>query len=132
MTAREVVQRARSLAGCHFRPQGRDPALGLDCIGLVMRVFAIPAERVRRDYRLRDTRPREFEEELGRFFVPAATSCSGDVMLCQVGNGRLHLAIHCGGSFVHADAGLRKVVETPGEPSWPVTAIFRHPDLIQD
>lgn len=46
-------------------------------------------------------------------------------MLCAVAEEQLHLAIHCGASFVHADAQLRRVVETPGEPRWPIIAAFR-------
>jgi hypothetical protein len=46
-------------------------------------------------------------------------------MLCAVAADQVHLAIDCGGSFVHADARLRRIVETPGNPSWPVIAVFR-------
>lgn len=132
MNAQEVVQKARSLLGCRFRPQGRDPALGLDCVGLAMQVFAIPPEMTRRNYRLRGPHGRELEAELARFLTPVANARAGDALLCKVGINQMHLAIHCGSSVVHADAHLRRVVEVPGEPIWPVIATFRHRDLIKE
>ena len=38
---------------------------------------------------------------------------------------QLHLGILTRQGFVHADACLRRVVETPGAPSWPVAGIYR-------
>jgi hypothetical protein len=37
----------------------------------------------------------------------------------------LHLAIHSGAGFIHADLSLRRTVETPGAPRWPVIAAWR-------
>jgi cell wall-associated NlpC family hydrolase len=132
MTSRDVVERARSLVGCDFRSQGRDPEVGLDCIGLVLQVFLIPSEQVRRDYRLRESHMSELETQLSRFFRPVATPQAADVLLCRISHAQTHLAVHCGGSFIHAHAGLRRVVETPGQPDWPIAAAFRHQHLIQD
>ncbi len=122
-----AVNRARSLVGVHFRPQGREVGLGLDCVGLVLEVFGIPAATVRRDYRLRRHSQAELDRELCRFFdrLSADRRQSGDVLLCVVAPGQAHLAIECGASFVHADGRLRKVVETPGQPPWPIIAAYR-------
>lgn len=122
-----IVGRARSLVGTRFRPQGREPATGLDCVGLLLCVFDLPDGEVRHDYRLRGFYRRELETELFRFFrrVSATERRCGDVLLCAVAPNQMHLAINCGVSFVHADARLRKVVETPGGPGWPVLANFR-------
>jgi hypothetical protein len=38
---------------------------------------------------------------------------------------QLHLAVRTGDGFVHASAGIRRVVETPGEPQWPLIAAYR-------
>jgi hypothetical protein len=38
---------------------------------------------------------------------------------------QMHLGVLTANGFVHADARLRKVVETPGEPGWPVIGIYR-------
>jgi hypothetical protein len=131
MTRREVVERARSFVGCAFRPQGRDPTIGLDCIGLVVAVFQIEPRQVRRNYRLGGPHGGELETELSRFFQRVTAPQAADILLCEIAPTQTHLAVHCGRSFVHAHAGIRRVVETPGEPGWPITA-FRHLQLIQD
>ena len=131
MTSQDFVERARSLVGCAFRPQGRNPQFGLDCVGLVLVVFQIEARQVRRDYRLRGSHKDELRAGLSRFFVPVANPRAGDVLLSEVARNQMHLMINCGTSFVHADAGLRRIVETPGQPCWPIAA-FRYPHLIQD
>lgn len=129
MTGREIVERARSFVGCTFRPQGRDPTIGLDCVGLVVAVFQIEPRQVRRDYRLGGPHRSQLETELLRFFRRVTAPQAGDVLLCDIARTQTHLAMHCGGSFIHAHAGLRRVVETPGQPSWPISA-FRQ--LLQD
>lgn len=123
----EVVRRARSLVGVPFRPQGRDPRKGLDCVGLVLSVFRMPAASVRRDYRLRGAHAIELNAELSKIFarLSPASKAAGDVLLCAVSREQAHLAIECGASIIHADARLRRVVERPGECPWPVVAAFR-------
>ena len=123
----EYVDRARALVGTRFRPQGRSAETGLDCIGLALAVFRIPAEAVRRDYSLRGDHGAELRAEILRFFRPvshAAVAC-GDLVVSEIANDQLHLSICTGESFVHADARLRRVVETPGKPSWPSRGTYR-------
>lgn len=120
-------ERARALVGCRFRPQGRDPELGLDCVGLIVATFDLPVEQVAGDYRLRGgDRPRLIAE-LDRFFrrVPLARQRTGDVLLFSIGSAQMHLAVQTEIGFVHADARLRRVVETPGRPPWPLVSVFR-------
>lgn len=121
-----VVERARTLLGCRFRPQGRDPALGLDCVGLVRAAFAI--EEVPRDYRLRGNALEQAERELQRFFEPVGHAAvqAGDVLLLRIAPDQLHLAIKTERGFVHADAAVRKVVETPGSPPWAMISAHRY------
>lgn len=123
----DIVSRARALTGSPFRPQGREPSSGLDCVGLILRTFAIPADEVRRDYRLRGRYRAEVEKTLTHRFrrVTPKHGRAGDLLLCAIAPDQLHLAISCGGSFVHADARLRRIVETPGDPPWPVIAVYR-------
>jgi len=130
MNQDEIVRRARSLVGIAFRPQGRDPLAALDCVGVVVSVFELPVETVPRNYRLRGRFADTMEDELWRHFrrVPVGERGAADVMLCAIRADRLHLAIHCGGSFVHADARARRVVETPGDPPWPLRSVFRRLD----
>lgn len=127
LSARDIVGRARSLTGTPFRPQGRDPRTGLDCVGLAMHAFAIPAESIRRDYRLRGAHREEMERELLRFFrrIPVTKLRPGDLLVCAVSAQQLHLAVQSDRAFIHADARLRRIVETPGKPAWPIASAFR-------
>lgn len=121
------VERARALVGTRFRPQGRDAETGLDCVGLALAVFGIPATSVRRDYALRGPHKEELCRQVLRFFrrVPNGRVRPGDLMISECETDQLHLSICAGDSFVHADARLRRVVETPGRPSWPWFGTFR-------
>ena len=116
---------ARALVGCPFRPQGRDAGSGLDCVGLVAEVFGIPPEVLARDYRLRGDHEERLQAELRRYFRPVVATSTGDVLLFEVADDQLHLAVKTRGGFVHADAGLRRVVETPGEPPWTLLRAYR-------
>lgn len=117
---------ARALVGTRFRPQGRG-VHGLDCIGVIVAAFGIPIESVPRDYRLRGDRCDDLKEGLGRFFrkVSPTQLRPGDVMLLAAGQEQLHLAVRTGDGFVHAHAGIGRVVETPGSPEWPILAVYR-------
>lgn len=133
MTGDDVVARARALLGVRFRAQGRAPELGLDCIGVVAMVFGMSA--VRRDYDLRSSDAGMVDGEFAasgflRIAVKGATA--GDVLLVRPGPGRLHVVILSPTGFVHADAGLRRVVEVPGAVAWPVVSAWRHPDSVPD
>lgn len=123
----DIVERARSLVGSRFRPQGRDPATGLDCAGVILCAFGIRPDAVSRNYRLAGNHGPRLKAELLKHFwqVGRRDVRPGDVMLCAASDEQVHLAINCGASFVHADAKLRLVVETPGKPRWPVVSLFR-------
>lgn len=121
------ADRARALVGTRFRPQGRAPEHGLDCVGLLLCAFDLPRDLVRSDYRLRGSYRAEIEQELRQYFrrIPKKWRRAGDVMLLGVAQDQLHLAIECGAGFVHADARLGRVVETPGVPTWPILGVYR-------
>jgi murein DD-endopeptidase / murein LD-carboxypeptidase len=122
----DYAVRARALVGTRFRPQGRSED-GLDCIGVVLATFGIQGAAVRSDYRLRGDHERELLSALELHFrrVPGTHLRTGDVMLLNAGPQQFHLGIRTNDGFVHAHAGLRRVVEMPGEPEWPVLAIYR-------
>ena len=122
----DYAERARALVGTRFRPQGRD-CHGLDCAGLAIVAFALPPDGFRRDYRLRGNHERELATVLKPNFrrVPSAQRRRGDLMVLEVASDQLHLAVRTDAGFVHADAKLGKVVETPGEPRWPIIAVHR-------
>lgn len=121
------VQQARRLVGTRFRPQGRDSRRGLDCAGLAILAFGLSPEQFRRDYRLRGDHLRELKGVLdGAFRRVARCRCRpGDLMVMTAGRDQLHLAIRTDQGFVHADARLGRVTETPGSPAWPLVAVYR-------
>jgi hypothetical protein len=123
----EDAARARALVGVPFRAQGRDPERGLDCVGLALAACGLARGLVRADYRLRGNHRSEVQRELGTHFrrVSRKERRIGDLMLIAVAVDQMHLGVRTETGFVHADARLRKVVETPGEPEWPVIAIYR-------
>ncbi|HEX5257575.1 MAG TPA: NlpC/P60 family protein [Sphingomicrobium sp.] len=122
----DYAERARALVGTRFRPQGRH-AQGLDCVGVAVATYRVPAEKVRRDYRLRGDHEAEIRAALNEKFrrIPATQLRAGDLMLMRVSNDQLHLGIRTEAGFVHAHARLCRVVETPGMPEWPLVGAYR-------
>ena len=118
-----AVERARAAIGARFRLHGRDPATGLDCVGLAALAFGA---EVPSGYALRSgdvARVAAVAAAAG--LVRVADARAGDLLLMRSGPGQLHLAIWTGAGIVHADAMLRRVVERPGAPPWPVVARWR-------
>jgi hypothetical protein len=122
----DYAARARALVGTRFCVQGRGEG-GLDCLGVVLATFEIPADAVPRDYRLRGDHLPEIRKGLDLHFRRLRRSQlrSGDVMLLAAAEDQLHLAVRTEQGFVHAHAGIRRVVETPGEPVWPLLGVYR-------
>lgn len=122
----DYAARAQALAGTRFRVQGRGPG-GLDCVGVVLATFDIPSAPVRHDYRMRGEHLGELREQLELHFrrVGRTALRAGDVMLLLAGEQRPHLAVRTKRGFVHAHAGVRRVVETPGMPEWPLLGAYR-------
>jgi cell wall-associated NlpC family hydrolase len=119
--------RALALAGTPFRPQGRRPEHGLDCIGLCLNVYDLPLALARDDYRLSGDHRGEVEAAIRSRFrrLGQAAASPGDLLLMLPADDQLHLGILTRHGFVHADARLRRVVEAPGAPSWPIAGIYR-------
>ena len=133
MSGAALARVAEALVGAPFRLHGRDPASGLDCVGLLVAALAAigrhpPAPRA---YGLRN---RDIGSALA--FVPGmglADICGatlpGDVLLVRAGPLQDHLLIAAAGSrFIHAHAGLRRVVATPGPLAWPLLRHWRLTD----
>lgn len=121
---------AESLQGIRFRLHGRDPATGLDCIGLVGASLALCGRQVRfpQGYRLRN---RSIDAWLvfskANALHPATgTFERGDILLTRPGPAQHHLLVALGESrFVHAHAGLRRVVAQHFAPSPSTLAHWR-------
>lgn len=125
-----IVAAARECVGARFRAQGRDPGIGLDCIGVAAWAYrAVGAELVLPEgYLARGRREGQAAAAIeGNGFVRVAAeeAGAGDLVLLAAGVAQAHLAVLTGGGFVHADARLRRVVETPGRPGWTVIGAWR-------
>ena len=122
-----AVAAARRAVGARFRLHGREPATGLDCVGLA--ALALRAEGfdgvVPSGYALRSgDASRVFAVISVAGLVEAREARAGDLLLLRTGPGQLHFAIWTGDGIVHADAMLRRVVERPGV-RWPVVGRWR-------
>lgn len=115
MTDRDqIVARARGCVGARFRPYGRDPALGLDCVGVAAIAFGRTEIAA---YALRSADVRAADAALVKAGLRRiATAEAGDLALLQAAPTQLHLAVLTDIGFVHADTGLGRIVETPGRP----------------
>jgi cell wall-associated NlpC family hydrolase len=124
MTGEDLARAALGLAGTPFRLHGRDPATGLDCIGLFVAAMARAGRRVDlpNGYALR-TRSlpdlRSFARAAGFAALAGDAPQPGDVCMVRPGPVQFHLVIAaCPTAFVHAHAGLGRVVVTPLDPDW--------------
>lgn len=125
-----LARAAERLVGTRYRLHGRDPATGLDCIGLLSAALAGIGRRhvLPTGYTLR-TREATALEETARAcgFAPAASPARpGDVAFLRVAPCQFHLAIAGDRqTFIHAHAGLRRVVAAPSLGDWLVVSTWR-------
>ncbi|MAF61282.1 MAG: hypothetical protein CL680_07445 [Blastomonas sp.] len=122
---------ALDLVGCPFRLHGRDPATGLDCVGLV----AASLERIGRgvdapcDYRLSGGCLDRFDGWAAMCGLDRvaqnAPGAPGDVLLCEPGVGQFHVLVDGDALLVHAHIGLGRVVAAPSPSPWPVRRRWR-------
>jgi len=128
--AEALAAAAHELVGTPFRLHGRDPATGLDCVGVVHAAIAAAGGHPvpPRGYGLRNLAIDGWlplAERSG--LIPAAQPVhAGDVLLIALGFGQHHLVIACGSDeVIHAHAGLRRVVCQPRDPTWQVHGVWR-------
>ncbi len=121
---------AAKLLGAPFRLQGRNPRFGIDCVGLVtVAIQSIGRPVVAPSgYRLRNATIEHwlrYAEQCS--LVPAEGGIeTGDVILVTPGAGQAHLLIaENSASFLHAHAGLRKVVRQTGAMNSPIRFHWR-------
>jgi cell wall-associated NlpC family hydrolase len=117
-----MLDAARACVGTPFRLQGRDPALGLDCIGLVV-VAARAAGLVvpdAQDYLMTDD-PQRLDDALASSpFTPVNGDAlqAGDIVRLETAGLPLHLGIVSPETLIHADLRFRRVVEHGFDASW--------------
>lgn len=118
------IARARSFVGTPFRLQGRGRD-GLDCVGLVAAAHDLKAD-IPDTYALRGFDRAAAESLLDHHFARRGAEglLEGDVVLLLPGAAQLHLGIWTGAGLIHAHAGLRRVVETPGPPGHYIAGIW--------
>lgn len=125
-----LARAAEALIGTPFRLHGRQPGVALDCVGLVVAALATigrkgvaPARYGLRNSAIADALA--CAPGLGLRTVSGAIR-PGDVLLVRSGPAQHHLLVAATGSgFIHAHAGLRRVVATPGPVPWPVLRHWR-------
>lgn len=130
MSGAEIARAAEALVGTRFRLHGRDPATGLDCIGLLAAALAATGRNA----------PLPNGYRLSHRTLPAlgaiAADCgfaetrepprAGDVLLLKVAPGRFHFAIAAErGRYVHAHAGLGRVALGEAPLPWPILRRWR-------
>ncbi|WP_144095820.1 NlpC/P60 family protein [Croceicoccus sediminis] len=137
MTDPAAATAALELVGAPFRLRGRDPATGLDCLGVVVHVLGRIGGNacIAKAYGLRNSDIKGLLEDAeASGLVPTrGRAAPGTVVLFDLGAGQHHLAIAAGNEcFVHAHAGLRKVVYGKIDPSWKTVATWRFPTRLKD
>lgn len=128
-----IVAAARSCVGTRFRPQGRTPGLGLDCVGVVL--VAARAARIVPAmvpaYALGGDDEADIEALLAENGCRVvATALPGDILVVAPSPRRRHLAIVTPAGAVQAHAGLRRVVEGPIDAGWAIIGAWRLPGAI--
>ena len=124
-----LAKAAIGLVGVPFRLHGRNPATGLDCVGLVAAAMERAGFRpiAPQGYSLRALTVRpllEFATASGLEPVEKL----GDVWLAQVHSLQFHLLVAAQGGAVHAHAGLGRVVFQPDPMTWPIVMRWRLAD----
>jgi len=125
-----IVAAARRCVGTRFRPQGRAPGIGLDCIGVALFAGAAAGARF--------TVPRyalggDGQDALDTALpeqgcTPVGLPRPGDLILVAPASGRRHLGIVTDAGIIHAHAGLNRVVEGPLDPAWRRLGAWRFPE----
>lgn len=107
---------AQQLVGTPFRLHGRDPAHGLDCIGLIVVAYdraGQPLSPPDAHYRLRGHDVAVAARILGLTgFAPVTDELvrPGDIIIQHWAGGRIHLLLAGVSTAIHAHAGLGRVV----------------------
>lgn len=124
-----IVAAARGCVGTRFRPQGRTPGLGLDCVGVLLVAAAAAGVVVENlpGYRLGGDVPDLAAALAGHGCAPVAAALPGDVLVIAPAARQRHFGIVTPMGLVHAHAGLNRVVEGPIDPAWAIIGAWRLP-----
>lgn len=119
-----------ALVGSPFRLNGRDPASGIDCVGLVHAALAAAGAQpvAPRGYGLRNLGIAQWLPLAQQSGLEPASGprAPGDVLLIALVHCQHHLVIAADdANVIHAHAGLRRVVRQPFDPAWQICAHWR-------
>lgn len=126
-----MADEALLLCGTDFRLHGRDVEHGVDCVGLTALCAAATDLKtpVPDGYSIRSGNVSVICElmELSGFekFSSQKQTQDGDILLVRISPVQLHFMICAEDGYVHAHAGLRKVVFSPGPCPWTILHVFR-------
>lgn len=125
-----LARAAAALIGAPFRLHGRDPATGVDCVGLVSAALDAIGRGAAAPYgyglRNRDIGPALHFTARAGFVDASGPLLPGDLLLVQPGPLQHHLLIQGeSGAAIHAHAGLRRVVSTPAPLTGPILRHWR-------
>lgn len=137
--AREIVAAVRACIGTRFRSQGRSPGVGLDCVGVALAAAdaAGMTKPVMPHYQLggdNEAVAATLTDIAG--LVRITDARPGDLWIFAPAPGQRHFAVQVTETasidsqprrFVHAHAGIGRVVESPADPAWIQVAVFRFP-----
>lgn len=118
-----TIARAQALVGTRFRSHGRNPATGLDCVGLAG--LAMGVEGLPTGYALRGGSAGAVAHRIDSTGLTRCDPTPGALALVESGPDQLHLLILTAEGFIHADAARRRVVERRGEIPWPVLGCWQ-------
>lgn len=123
----EVVSKAQSLIGTPFRLQGRSPEIALDCVGLIIEAFGLPAEAFPYSYGWRGHSLVQIDGLLHRHFrrVSRPSKRAGDVLVLKCAKSRYHFGIVADSGLIHADAVSGQVVCRPWPLELPIVRVCR-------
>jgi len=133
---RAALAAARAGLGTRFRPQGRMPRLGLDCIGVALLAAAgagimlpaLPAYVLGGDHgALLAATCRALGLRRVRGGMQRAKP--GDLIEYRLAAGHRHVAVLSDTGIIHAHAGLGRVVEGPAPDDWAVVAAWAFPGV---
>jgi NlpC/P60 family putative phage cell wall peptidase len=130
----QAIAAARATVGTPFHHQGRQPGLGMDCIGVIVeagKVFGVREPEVPRY-----SRQPNWEEFIGSIERAGLREINpedvrqGDVLVFKVGRNQPHVALLAADDrIIHAHMGIKRVVEAGLSKAWRsrIVKVYRFP-----
>ena len=125
-----VARAAEDLVGSPFKLNGRDPRLGIDCVGLVLCALRhTGGDTIEPEpYKLRNLNIARQLRCIDVLELDSATGgiAAGDVMLFRLASTQYHLGVvSTKAALIHAHVGLRRVVASPLPIRWRIERHWR-------